>query len=258
MARILVTGSSDGLGLRVARRLIERGHKVVLHARNDHRAKDATSACPNAETVVTGDLASLSDTKAMADKVNQLGPFDAIIHNAGLYRGPFRKTDDGIPALVAVNTVAPYVLANLIKRPKRLIFLSSGMHYSGNGSLEDIFWTKRGEANWSENSAYCDSKLHNTIFAKAFAKRWPDTVVTALDPGWVATKMGGPSAPQDPEKAVETYVLLAEGEENTAKTSGQYWEPGRKRATPQAVADDERVQGALLELCRKFSGVELA
>jgi NAD(P)-dependent dehydrogenase (short-subunit alcohol dehydrogenase family) len=100
MARIFITGSADGLGTLSARALVKQGHKVVLHARSESRAKDAADACPGAETVLVGDLSSISETKKLAEKVNELGKFDAIIHNAALYRGGFNKTSDGIPALV--------------------------------------------------------------------------------------------------------------------------------------------------------------
>jgi NAD(P)-dependent dehydrogenase (short-subunit alcohol dehydrogenase family) len=131
MARILITGSSDGLGSLVAQKLISRGHSVVLHARNDKRAQDATAAAPGAEAVVTGDLSDVASTKSMAKQINDLGSFDCIIHNAGLYQGGFRKTSDGLPALAAVNTLAPFILTALVSKPKRLVFLSSEMHQSG-------------------------------------------------------------------------------------------------------------------------------
>src|ERR1700750_2215707 len=110
MARIFVTGSSDGLGLLTAKDLVAKGHKVTLHARNESRAKDASSACPGAETVLIGDLSSMAETKRLAADANKLGKFDVVIHNAGLYRGGFRKTPEGLPALFAVNTLAPYIL----------------------------------------------------------------------------------------------------------------------------------------------------
>jgi NAD(P)-dependent dehydrogenase (short-subunit alcohol dehydrogenase family) len=257
MARILITGSSDGLGLAAAQRLIAKGHSVVLHARNAERAKDATTACPGAETVVTGDLSSLSETKKMAEEINKLGAFDAIIHNAGLYRGPFRKTAEGIPALAAVNTVAPYVLTALVNRPKRLVFLSSEMHKYGAPELDDVLWTKRGEAAYSENAAYCASKLHNVMFAKAFARRWPDVKSNALDPGWVATKMGGSSATESIDAAVESYVMLAEGEEELAKKSGCYFHPSKRQGEPHKATEEEQAQDKLLEICAEFSGVKL-
>jgi NAD(P)-dependent dehydrogenase (short-subunit alcohol dehydrogenase family) len=258
MARILITGSSDGLGSMVAQRLVANGHSVVLHARSAQRAKDASAACPGAESVVTGDLSSISETKSIADQVNKLGAFDCVIHNAGLYRGPFRKTADGIPALAAVNTLAPYILTALINRPKRLVFLSSGMHYSGSTNLEDPLWLQRGESQYNDNAAYCASKLHNVLFAKVFARRWPDVKSNALDPGWMPTKMGGGSAPGNFEHSIESYVMLAEGEEEKAKKSGCYFTPGKKEESPQQVTDDVDAQDKLLKACEDFSGVKIA
>ncbi|KAJ4368847.1 hypothetical protein N0V83_005929 [Neocucurbitaria cava] len=257
MARIFITGSSDGLGSIVAQRLVANGHSVVLHARNAQRAEDANASCPGAEAVVTGDLSSISETKGIADQANKLGTFDCVIHNAGLYRGPFRKTSDGIPALAAVNTLAPFLLTALMTRPKRLIFLSSGMHQSGSASLDDILWIKRGQDQWSENEAYCASKLHNVMFAKAFARHWPDVKSNALDPGWVATKMGGSSAPGGIEAAVESYVMLAEGEDAEAKKSGRYFKPGKREDTPKIAADDQGKQERLLQICAEFASIEI-
>ena len=84
MARIFVTGSSDGLGLLAARLLIEQGHEVVLHGRNDSRSRDALTAAPQAQGAVTGDFSTIAGAKTVAEKVNRLGRFDAVIHNAGI------------------------------------------------------------------------------------------------------------------------------------------------------------------------------
>jgi NAD(P)-dependent dehydrogenase (short-subunit alcohol dehydrogenase family) len=185
MARILITGSSDGLGSLTAQALTRKGHTVVLHARNAQRAKDAQKACPDASAVLTADLSSLSETQKLAEEANKHGPFDCVIHNAGMYRGGFRRTEDGFPSLIAINTLAPYVLTCLIKpRPKRLVFVSSGLHSGGDTSLSDIVWQQRGEKAWSDMQGYSDSKLHNIILAKVFARRWPEVESNSLDPGW--------------------------------------------------------------------------
>ena len=127
MARIFITGSSDGLGLSAARLLVEQGHGVVLHARNQLRADETQAKLPAAQAVVVGDLTSITQTRRVADQVNQLGIFNAVIHNAGIgYREPMRiVTDDGLSHLLAVNTVAPYILTALITRPQRLVYMSS-------------------------------------------------------------------------------------------------------------------------------------
>lgn len=258
MARIFITGSADGLGSSVAQRLVSRGHKVVLHARNPKRGQDAVDACPGAENVVVGDLSTISETKMVAEKVNSLGPFDCIIHNAGLYRCAGQVTSDGIPALIAVNILAPYILTALIHRPKRLIFLSSSMHRGGDASMEDILWLQRPKIKYNDDAVYSTSKLHNIMFAKAFARLWPNVVSNALDPGWVATKMGGSYAPGSLEEAIQTYVMLAEGDGDAAQQSGGYFEPSKRQARALPVTDDERLQERLLAICAEFTKVPIA
>src|SRR5579872_2680547 len=138
MARVFITGSADGLGKMAARLLVEQGHNVVLHARTEQRGREAMVGVPGAEGVVTGDLTSIRETRGVADQLNALGAFDAVIHNAGIgYREVCRiETEDGLPHVFAVNTLAPYILTALIRRPKRLIYLSSGLHQSGDPSLQ--------------------------------------------------------------------------------------------------------------------------
>lgn len=254
MARIFITGSSDGLGSLAARALVKRGHSVVLHARNEQRAHDARSACPGAETVLVADLSDITQTKKLADDLNSLGRFDAIIHNAGIYTGSYRKTNEGWPAIVAVNTLSPYILTALIKpRPKHLVFVSSGLHNNGDPSCRDITWTERGEKGFRDHQAYADTKLHNILLASAIAQRWPDVQSNSLDPGWVATKMGGSSAPGDIGAAVDTYVQLAEG---TVKQTGKYWFSCKVRS-PKKDAENQAVQQELLDQLEAITGLKL-
>src|ERR1700729_3971375 len=142
MARIFITGSADGLGQMAARLLVADGHHVVLHARHAARAQEALAAVRGAEAAVFGDLSNLAEMRSVAGQVNALGSFDAIIHNVGIgYREPRRiETVDGLPHVFAVNTLAPYVLTALIRRPTRLVYLSSGLHKSGDASLKDLTW----------------------------------------------------------------------------------------------------------------------
>ena len=193
MRRVFITGSSDGLGRMAAQLLVEQGHGVVLHARSQQRGREALAVVPQAETVVIGDLASIHQTRSVAEQVNALGSFDAVIHNAGVgYRESRRiATEDGLPHVFAVNTLAPYILSALIHRPKRLVYLSSGLHQSGDTSLKDLTWEERA---WRGQQAYSDTKLHDVLLAFAIARRWPEVLSNALEPGWVATKMGGAGA----------------------------------------------------------------
>jgi NAD(P)-dependent dehydrogenase (short-subunit alcohol dehydrogenase family) len=124
--------------------LFEQGHQVVLHARNAARAEDARRALPKAEAVVEGDLDTIAGTKAVAARVNELGRFDAVIHNAAVgYREAHASPPDGLPHVFAINTLSAYILTALIERPKRLVYLSSGMHHHVDANLDDILWRKR-------------------------------------------------------------------------------------------------------------------
>src|SRR5262245_2532497 len=147
MARVFISGSSTGLGLMAGQLLVEQGHQVVLHARNPARAEDARAALRQADDIVIGDLATIAGARSVAEQVNRLGRFDAVIHNAGVgYREQQTRTDDGLPHVFAVNTLAPFILTALIEQPKRLVYLSSGMHHRAQANLDDLAWTRRSWA----------------------------------------------------------------------------------------------------------------
>lgn len=255
MGRIFITGSSDGLGMMAAKLLIQQGHQVVLHARNEDRAEEALEANPKAETVLTGDLASISETIDLAKEVNKLGKFDAIIHNAAVgYREPRKiMTIDGLPHVFAINSLSPYILTAFIEKPQRLIYMSSGLHRDGDSSLNDLLWEQK---NWNGFQAYADSKLHNVLLAFAVAGRWKDVASNALEPGWVATKMGGAGAPDSLADAPITQVWLASSIDAMALKSGGYY----YHKKPQAVHHDARnteIQEMFIDKCAEISGIEL-
>jgi short-subunit dehydrogenase len=157
MGRIFITGSSDGIGQTVARSLIAQGHQVTLHARNSARAKEAMASVHGAEGVLIADLSSISQTKKLAHDANETGVFDTVIHNAGIGYGESKKvTGDGIAHVFAVNALAPYILTCLMERPKKLVYLSSGLHSGGDASLKDVTWTSGRR--WNGLQAYSDSK----------------------------------------------------------------------------------------------------
>lgn len=254
MSRIFISGSSTGLGMMAANLLATQGHEIVLHARNASRGKDARRALPQAKAVVIGDLERIAAAKDVAAQVNALGRFDAVIHNAAVgYRERYRLTPDDLSHVFAVNTLSTYILTALIERPKRLVYLSSGMHQHANASFDDILWKKR---RWNGSTAYAETKLHDTMLAFTVACRWLDVFSNSLEPGWVPTKMGGPGASDDMEQAHVTQAWLAAGDDPKANITGQYFYH-LKPLEPNPQARDPALQNRLIDICADLSGVRL-
>src|SRR6266542_3824519 len=186
MARIFITGSTEGLGRAAAVDLLDDGHEVVLHARNPSRAASMGDLADRASGVVIGDLASAEETHDVADQVNAIGRMDAVIHNAAIYIDPQR-----------VATLAFSV-----------------------------------------------------------SRRWPDVRSNVVDPGWVPTRMGGQTAPDDLELGHTTQVWLAVSDEPDATGTGAYWYHRRHQAPAPAVSD-VGFHDALLDELSRFTGVRL-
>jgi NAD(P)-dependent dehydrogenase (short-subunit alcohol dehydrogenase family) len=237
MARILVTGSTTGLGAAAARQLLDEGHEVVLHARKADRLRE---------------VAERDGTRRVADDANAIGGIDAVIHNAAIYVDGGRvPTSGGHARTLAVNVLAPYLLSAWIDGPDRLVYISSGMHRQGDARLHDLDWTAR---RWDGVQAYCDSKLYLTALAFAL-DRTPHVTAHAVDPGWVPTRMGGPGAPDDLELGHRTQAWLAVTDDPAARL-GAYWHHER-REDPAPATLDTTFQLALLDELAAITGVRL-
>ena len=240
MPHILITGSADGLGRARRKPWLGDGHQVIVHTRSAERLAAVEPLISGGASAVIGDLADLNQTRAVADQVNRLGPLDAVIHNAGVMRGPH---------VLPVNVVSPYLLTVLIERPQRLVYLSSDMHQGGRATVEDLDWSGH-----RSTASYSDSKLLLTAFAMAVARLWPDVDCNAVDPGWVPTRMGGAGAPDDLRLGHLTQEWLATDDAPEARTGGGYWYHQQRR-TPHPAALDPRFQDELLAALARFTGV---
>ncbi|WPP49728.1 SDR family NAD(P)-dependent oxidoreductase [Catalinimonas niigatensis] len=209
-----------------------------MHARNKKRAKDAIEDLPAAKDVLMGDLANMEEVKQLAEDVNALGTFDAVIHNAGIYRGSGQD-------LFNVNLLAPYILTSLIDMPERLIYLSSDMHRGG---------TPLSRVTDPKKATYSDSKLYVTTLMNAVARLFPDIYVNAVDPGWVPTKMGGEGAPGDLQKGYQTQTWLAVSQDKEALVSGGYFYH-QQQQSPRSETKDIELQEQLLQVCEQITGV---
>ncbi|MEE2039507.1 SDR family NAD(P)-dependent oxidoreductase [Nocardiopsis sp. CT-R113] len=243
MSAILVTGSTEGLGRHTAEALLDQGHRVVVHARTTTRLTALQDLLDRGVQAVVGDLADHEQVLDLAHQADELGPFDVVIHNAGVIRGP---------SVLPVNVVAPYELTARMERPGRLVYLSSDMHYRGRADLAGVDWSGSGQSR-----SYSDSKLYVTAFAAALARLWPAVLVHAVDPGWVPTRMGGPGATDDLREGHLTQAWLATTDDPHALVSGRYWHHQHTQE-PHLAVHDEGFQEELLESLAAHTGVTLA
>jgi NAD(P)-dependent dehydrogenase (short-subunit alcohol dehydrogenase family) len=253
MARVLVTGSTDGIGRETARQLLAAGHEVVAHARSAARAEHVRAILPDLHDVVVGDFSSLAQTREVADSATAAGPYDAVVHNAGVGGGASERiqTADGLERVFQINAVAPYLLSALIPRPARLVYVTSGLQARGHVDPDDdLVWP------WDGMQAYSDSKLIDVLIAFAVARLWPGVLSNAVDPGWVRTKLGGPNATDDLSVGAATQVWLATSDEPDAQVTGRYLKR-RDVLEPNPQANDVRMQDAVLDQLAALTGTEL-
>ncbi|MET3808335.1 NAD(P)-dependent dehydrogenase (short-subunit alcohol dehydrogenase family) [Nakamurella sp. UYEF19] len=210
---------------------------------------------PTALGVLTGDFSKIADIRDVAVQANRLGTFDAVIHNAGVgfQEASLGNTVDGHSLVLSVNVLAPYLLTALMTPPKRLVYLGSGLHRSGDDGLHDVDWTSRP---WNGFQAHNDSKLFDVALALAIARLRPATLSNALEPGWVAMRMGGAGAPDDWNLAHVTQAWLAVTDDPEATVSGRYFFHQRDTES-HAAALDAAFQDHLLECLPRLTGVTM-
>ncbi|QDG61660.1 MULTISPECIES: SDR family NAD(P)-dependent oxidoreductase [unclassified Pseudarthrobacter] len=242
MARVFITGSTEGLGLATADTLLRDGHEVIVHARSPQRIPAVQHLLDRGAQCIVGDLAAQAEVRQIAADANRIGRLDAVIHNAGVLSGA---------ALLPVNVVAPYLLTALIPGPRRLIYLSSGMHRGGDTGLDGLDWAGR-----TTTASYSTTKLHVTALSAAVARLAPDIASNAVDPGWVPTRMGGRSAPDSLELGHRTQEWLATSDDPAALSSGGYWYHQHRQA-PHPAANDPQFQDRLLARLAEHTGVTL-
>ncbi len=194
----LVTGGNRGIGRAIAAGLIAKGARVTIGARNKDEGRAAATALGCSYAPI-----DLTDADSYFDAVTKAGGFDILVNNAGILGHASllsRESDFDTAMEVMVN--APLDLVRLCtphwKRTGwgRIVNISSGWgsHAQGLGGP----------------GAYGVAKAALNALTHALPRDLPKGVkINACDPGWVATRMGGTSAPLTPEQGADTPVWLA-------------------------------------------------
>lgn len=238
---ILISGSTDGIGLETARALVSLGHRVLLHGRNPDKlaeVEQTLSALPGEGRVeaYVADFSRISAVDQMADDLlARHHHVDVLINNAGVYRAANAVTPDGLDVRFAVNTIAPYRLTQrllpVIGAAGRVINLSSAAQ-----SPVDLR-AMAGEVGLPDSVAYAQSKLALTMWSRvmglSLAGQGP--LVVAVNPGsLLGTKMVREAFGQvraDVSVGSEILVKATLSEDFTGST-GEYFDNDAGRFAP--------------------------
>lgn len=187
---ILITGSTDGIGLETAKRLSAKGHGILLHGRNPAKLDAAKQMLDGDVEGYVADLSNMADVEELAKSVAaKHKKVDVLINNAGVLKTSDPVTPDGLDARFVVNTLAPYALTQhllpLLGPAGRVINLSSAAQAPVN--LKAL----AGAVRLADMEAYAQSKLAITIWSRELARKLPDgPVIVAVNPGsLLASKM---------------------------------------------------------------------
>ena len=265
---VLVTGSTDGVGRLVARRLAIRGARVLIHGRDRHRGKQVVdqiqAAGYGSAVFLPADLSSLAEVRRLAEMVRQdCDRLNVLVNNAGIGSGGSagkRETSaEGYELRFAVNYLAGFLLTRLLlplimlNKPARIVNVSSlGQHPI---DFDDVMLTR----GYTGGRAYAQSKLAQIMFTFDLAREFDPGAVTAncLHPAtYMATTMvrqSGVTPVSTVEEGGEAILNLAVSEKLDT-TSGVFYNGLRpSRANPQAY--DDRARERLQMLSMRLTGL---
>ena len=188
---ILITGTTDGIGLEAAKLLARDGHTVLVHGRSKDKLDAACAAIGGETQSYLADLSRSADVVGLIDAIKRDHTrLDILINNAGVLKAPNTVSPEGLDLRFMVNTIAPYMLTKgllgLIPAEGRIINLSSAAQ-----APVDIAALQGGHPTGAMD-AYAQSKLAITMWSRDLAARLPDgPIVVAVNPGsLLASKMG--------------------------------------------------------------------
>jgi NAD(P)-dependent dehydrogenase (short-subunit alcohol dehydrogenase family) len=268
--KILVTGSTDGIGKAAARILAGQGHRVLLHGRNREKGgrvlEELESETGSGDLdLFIADLAVQEQVRGLAGEVRDAYErLDVLVNNAGVYMPEREVAAGGVEMTVAVNFLAQVLLTHELlpflqaSAPGRIVNVASIAHRS----VQDLDQKNLpGFPDYDGYEAYAVSKLGIVAFTARLARTLEGTGVTAncLHPGAIDTKLlrayrGGRGGGAPPEKGAEVVVHLAVSPD-AGTTSGGYFEETRW-TEPSPLARDPGVQDFFWRMALDLTGVE--
>ena len=248
---ILVTGSTDGHGRRLAEELVSHGANVIVHGRDPEKTRSVASAV-GAERALVGDLASLDEVRRLAGRV---GRIDTLVNNAGIVSAERRTSLDGHELTFAVNYLSHFLLTALLLEglvePARIVNVAS----IGQHPLD--FGDPMYERDYDGYGAYARSKLAQVIWTFDLADRLGDREVTVnalhpatlMDTKMVRDTLGRPHTTVD-QGARATLRLITDPDLDGV--SGRFFNGlGEARADDQAY--DPEARRRLWELSERLT-----
>lgn len=260
---VLITGSTDGIGLATAKLLASQGHTILLHGRNPAKleaVQQTLSALPGARCIepLVADLSRMRDVEALAKAVSAAhGKLDVLVNNAGIFKTPEPVTADGLDVRFAVNAIAPYLLTRRLL--PRMVTEGRVINLSSAAQARVDLKALAGQARLSDMEAYAQSKLALTMWSRALAlsleKNGP--IVFAVNPG---SMLGSKMVTEDfgvagGDIGVGADILVrAALDQDFSNASGKYYDndlgrfgpPHPDALDPERSAEIEQVIEAIL------------
>ena len=263
-ATVLVTGATDGLGRRVARKLAAKGARVLLHGRNPERLEAVLEEVRGQKGggeagSYLADLSSLAAVRGLAERIlSDEEHLDVLVNNAGIISRRRRVSEDGVELTFAVNYLSHFLLTGLLMPllrdsvPARIVNVAS----AGQSPLD--FSNPMLERGYDAMKAYSQSKLAQIMFTFELAKRQRNTGVTvnALHPASLMdTKMVQDTfgyTMSTVEEGAEAVVRLAVSPEVEGVTSAYF--DGTRGARADQQAYDQQARSKLWDLSGQLCG----
>ena len=275
---ILITGSTDGIGKHLAKKLASEGHHVILHGRNPQKLELATQevravSLRGRVSSYLADFSNLEDVYRFVGEIKRdFQSIDVLFNNAGLYAGKERKASaENVELTFMLSVLVPYLLTTelspLLEKSAdgRVINTSSYMHHFAKVKDLDFGFEKE----YNPGLAYNNSKLYTIwmtrYLARDFFLRGSNITVNSYHPGLISTNLGNNSSDEQTKKSlfgrlmksfsknldegIETGYYLTLAEEVTGLT-GYYFDDKKVKAVSEKGYTFEKAQ-KLMNYCQE-------